>query len=373
MQKHQDWTNLKNILCIRLDNMGDVLMTTPAIRALKRSVPERKITLLVSSAGAAVARFIPEADDILIFDTPWEKNPKNDSYMPLQNITEAIRQRAFDGAVIFNVYSQNPLPAAMLCYMAGVPDVAGYCRENPYGLMSHWIPDDEPLTDIRHEVVRQLHLVKQIGANINDHSLSLQLPAGSLEKTLEKIKDLGINPNEKTVIIHPGVSEPKRQYPVILFAETAKMIVDKFDCQLLLTGSASEKKLTDEIGKHSQGKTFNLAGKLSVEELIGVIKKSSLLISNNTGPAHIAAATGTPVVVLYAKSNPQHAPWNVPHQILPFDVPSEMQSRNTIIRYANKKAFRNSNDAVTPDQIVAAAEQLLTKANILNQSEVIYL
>lgn len=73
---------------------------------------------------------------------------------------DTLRDQAFDAAVVFTVYSQNPLPTAMLLYQAGVPRIAGYCRENPYGLMTDWLPDPEPLSEIRHEVTRQLDLVR---------------------------------------------------------------------------------------------------------------------------------------------------------------------------------------------------------------------
>src|SRR5690606_22825058 len=79
-------------------------------------------------------------------------------------LVDQLKQYRFDGCVIFTVYSQNPLPAAMLAWMAGIPLRLAYCRENPYQLLSHWVPDDEPYSQIRHQVVRDLELVKHIGA-----------------------------------------------------------------------------------------------------------------------------------------------------------------------------------------------------------------
>ncbi len=100
--------------------MGDVLMSQPAMRALKESVQDRKITLLTSSAGASIAPFIPEVDEIIPFDVPWVKTRETGGEQRLLALASSLRSRQFDAAVIFTVYSQNPLPAAMLCYLAGI-------------------------------------------------------------------------------------------------------------------------------------------------------------------------------------------------------------------------------------------------------------
>ncbi len=153
------WKSCKNILCIRLDNMGDVLMSQPAIRALKERIPGRKATLLTSGAGSSIAPFIPEVDETITFDVPWVKTNETSGEQQLLALANELRSRQFDAAVIFTVYSQNPLPAAMLCYLAGIKKVLGYCRENPYQLISQWVPDKEPLDYVVHEVERQLRLV----------------------------------------------------------------------------------------------------------------------------------------------------------------------------------------------------------------------
>ena len=119
------WNSLKNILCVRLDNMGDVLMSQPAMRALKESVPGRKITLLTSSAGASIAPFIPEVDETIPFDVPWVKTNERNGEQELLVLANELRSRRFDAAVVFTVYSQNPLPAAMLCDLAGIKIVLG--------------------------------------------------------------------------------------------------------------------------------------------------------------------------------------------------------------------------------------------------------
>jgi lipopolysaccharide heptosyltransferase II len=367
MQKQEEWNKFKNILCIRPDNMGDVLMTSPAIRALKNSSEGRKITLLASSAGSSIAEFIPEIDDIIVFDTPWEKNFQVHSHTPVHFISKKILKRNFDAAIIFNVYSQNPLPSAMLCYLSGITRVAGYCRENPYSLITDWIPDKEPLTEIKHEVQRQLDLVSHLGAISDDDSFSLKISESTQSDIFMKMKNFGINLNDKTIIIHPGVSELKRQFPVEQFVKAAKLLSKDLGYQLVITGLGSEEHLANTIEGCCEEKIFNLAGKLSLEELIALIKNAALLISNNTGPAHIASAVNTPVVVLYALTNPQHTPWKVSHRILPFEISKEMSSQNVIIQYANQKSFKEHYETVTPEKILEAVKDLLLGEISLNK------
>src|SRR5690606_20471155 len=145
----------RKILCVRLDNMGDVLMSTPAMRALKYAHPGRHLTLLASAAGAGLAPFLPDIDEVIAYDAPWVKNGQDDMAADADMI-QALRQARFDAAVIFTVYSQSPLPAALMCRLAGIPLVLAYCRENPYRLLSHWEPETEPGLAPRHEARRQL-------------------------------------------------------------------------------------------------------------------------------------------------------------------------------------------------------------------------
>src|SRR5690242_9829602 len=162
LRSQASWTDAERILCVRLDTLGDVLMTTPAIRALKHASPRRHITLMTSVSGAAAGRLIPEVDDVLVYDAPWMKaGSRHVAARPDVDLTmiEHLHQRSFDAAIIFTVYSQSALPAAVLCYLAGIPRRLAHCRENPYDLLTHWVRETEPDTRLRHEVRRQLDLV----------------------------------------------------------------------------------------------------------------------------------------------------------------------------------------------------------------------
>src|ERR1700712_461516 len=181
-----DWGKCKNILCMRPDNMGDLVMSGPAIRALKEHF-NAKITVLTSSLAKNIVSHMPEIDESIIFDLPWVKSNQIASSGKISEIVRIIKERRFDAAVIFTVYSQNPLPTAMLAYMAGIPKLLAYCRENPYGLLTDWIPEKEPYSVIKHQVRRDLDLVKTIGAIPGNEGLSLLVDDNLWPQSISKL------------------------------------------------------------------------------------------------------------------------------------------------------------------------------------------
>ncbi|GAB3903142.1 hypothetical protein GCM10028803_31060 [Larkinella knui] len=327
------WQACKNVLCFRPDNMGDVLMTTPAFRALKESVPDRKLTLLTSPAGAGIARFIPEIDAIIPFDVPWVQPANEKGRDELQPFIGQLKEKQFDAAIIFNVQSQNPLPSALLCYMAQIPRVLGYCRENPYRLMTDWVPDPEVLVATRHEVDRQLALVETIGSTTTHKRISLSVSAEAQQQALDLLRKSGVQPNRPWLLLHAGVSEVKRRFCEKQYIRAARQLQSEMGYQIVLTGSQSEWHYVEEIRQALDENAFNLAGYFSLETFIGLVAQAPVLISNNTGPVHIASAVGTPVVVLYAMTNPQHTPWMVPSRVLYFEVPGPLRSRNRLLQH----------------------------------------
>lgn len=351
---------MKRILCIRLDNMGDVIMSTPAIHALKSNF-QCHITLLTSSMGAAIAPSIPDIDDTIIFDAPWVKNESPDAAPVFNEIVEKLRQGHFDAAVIFTVYSQNPMPAAMLAYLANIPVRLAYCRENPYGLLTHWAPEKEPYDYIRHQVSRDLHLVTHLGVTPDSDKLVLKVNDTLWPDVSRKLKHCHINPEKPWVILHPGVSDSKRQYPVQHWIKAARELSRQTGVQLLITGSKEERGLATAIrhGINQESGVCVGAGLFSITEFITLISHSVLVISVNTSTAHIAAAAQVPVIVLYALTNPQHTPWKAQGAVLYFDVPEHLRSRNEVIRYVSEQYHYESQLPATTGNIVQVAAGLL--------------
>ncbi|KAB7733221.1 glycosyl transferase [Rudanella paleaurantiibacter] len=353
---HQPWADGWRILCARPDNLGDVLMTTPAFRALKTSFPGCHLTLLTSSAGRAVAGLIPDIDEVLTIDLPWVKSEQTPADpQALFDIAQTLRAGRFDAAVVFTVQSQNPLPMAILCYMAQIRRVLGHCRENPYHLITDWVPDPEVLVATRHEVTRQLDLVRTIGATTNNEQLTLRIPAEAPTQARHLLGQIGLDRSRPWVLLHAGVSEEKRRYPAGEFAEVGRQLTAQ-GIQVGLTGSADERAYVQSIGEQIGRGAFNLAGTLPLPAFCALVADAPVLLANNTGPVHIAAAVGTPVVVAYAKTNPQHTPWMVPNRVLYMEVPPHLRSSNVLLQQFPEPALPKA----TPNRLVQAIAELLT-------------
>lgn len=347
----------RKILCVRTDNMGDVIMTTPAFNALKETYPESELTLLTSSRGAAISPYIQSIQNTIIFDVPWTKI---NTCSNIATIVAKLKQKQFDAAFIFTNFSQNPLPEAMLCYMADIPQRIAYCRENPYNLLTTWIPDIEPFAQLTHGVERQLHLVQHLDAQSKHSQLSLFTPPKDIFSIITLLQKKRISPRKPFVLIHPGASEEKRRYPLQFFANVAKQLAKKY--QVGITGTKNEYPLLRYIHAYCHERIY-LFPNLSTGELIALTQMSNILLSNNTGPVHIAAAVQTPVVVLYALTNPEHTPWHVPNKVFYFPVKKELQTKNQILQtisYPPPQPF-------TVNMVTTAIERLMKPSPSYNQ------
>ncbi|MCO8597671.1 glycosyltransferase family 9 protein, partial [Burkholderia cenocepacia] len=217
------WSRARRILCVRLDSIGDVLMTTPALRALKEGGHDRRLTLLTSRTGAALAKHLPMVDDVWSYDAPWVKHPdtRGDPVADLDMIDRLLAGR-FDAAVIFTVYSQNPLPAAMMCWLAGIPLRLAHCRENPYELLTDRVPETEPESHVRHEVARQLALVRTVGATTSDWRMAFE-PGDAARRAVHARLQAALQrfggarqpeaPRARWLVVHPGASAASRRWP----------------------------------------------------------------------------------------------------------------------------------------------------------------
>lgn len=351
------WSEARSVLCVRLDSLGDVLMCTPAIRAIKQSRPGRCVTLLSSSSGAAAAPFIPEIDAVLAYPAPWMKSSTAHAAAVDMAFVQSLASRRFDAVAIFTSYSQSALPAALICYLAGIPLRLAHCRENPYQMLSDWVPDPEPDAMVKHEVRRQLDLVATVGCTATTAGLSFTVRDADIESVAAKLAVVRINAGHQFVLLHPGASAPSRRYPPEQWSAVIRELSSRTGLPMLLTGDVSEQALIDKIVDESGGRAISLAGQLELGELGAVIKLASLVICNNTGPAHLAAATGTPLVDLYALTNPQHTPWQVECRVLFHDVPCRFCQKSIC-----PQGHHDCLKGITPARVVDAACGLLAKS-----------
>lgn len=307
------------LLAIRLDAAGDVLMCSPALRALSEA--GHRVTLLTSSAGALAGERLEGVDEVLRWSAPWMKSSLPASPSALPSMAGQLAAAQFDAAVIFTSYSQSPLPAALLCQMAGIPRRIAHCRENPYQLLTDWLREPEPERLQRHEVQRQLDLVAHLGCHPSSTRLGLRIDARDREAAANALRMAGIAPGSDWILLHPGATAASRRYPAPQWRQLAEGLERCCRLPLLFAGGLNELPLVREILGEGEPRWPSVAGLLDFGALAALIEKARVLVCCNSAPAHLAAATGTPVADLYALTNPQHTPWQVRHRLLYRSVP----------------------------------------------------
>ena len=354
----EQWRSARRILAIRLDNLGDVLVTTPAIHAIKASLPRVKLTLLTSPVGAQVARLNPDVDDVIIYEAPWmdpwHKLPQNSKRE--EQMIAMIKKQHFDGAIIFTSYHQSSLPAAYLCYLADIPLRLALSIDGPGSLLT---TRHKPPEHMMHEVERGLDLVSAIGLTTNKLDLMLKVPTAARGNVFEFMCVQHIDPQNLLLVIHPGCSMPARTYPWGMYAQVIDLLVKRLDATIVVTGARDERALVEQVlgkvQKQNRKAIFNCAGKLPFPEFCALMEAADLIITNNTGPMHIAAAVKTPVVALFALTNPpeQWGPWRIAHRQLYHDVSCRI-CYNRICPYGHECL-----SLVTPEMVAEAAIELL--------------
>lgn len=357
----QRWQAVERVLVVRLDNLGDVLVTTPAIHAIQRSLPNTRITLLASPVGAQAGRLNPDIDDVIVYQAPW-MDPwcqlPQDATRELDAIA-SLGEGRFDGAIIFTSFRQSALPSAYLCYLAGIPLRVAASIDGPGSLLTtrHRHPER-----MMHEVERGLDLVGSLGLTTDESDLILRVPSDAQERVRQRWIDPDISGRSELdplVVVHPGCSMLARTYPWEMYVDVIDLLVQRLHASVMITGASGERQMVDQIYDKlrpiTKAATRRTAGELEFAELCALIEVASLIVTNNTGPMHIAAAVKTPVVALFALTNPpeQWGPWRVPHRLLNHDVPCRLcYSR---ICPVGHECLR----LVTPDTVVHAAMALL--------------
>lgn len=359
--------DLKNILLVRLDNMGDVIMSSPAFQIIKDQ-SNAKLTLLTSHRGAPITKLLGMIDEVLVCDLPWLKQSSQtlERNTVINGLTNLLDNAKYDACIIFSVYSQSILPTALLAWMAKIPIIAGYCRENPYELLSHWIVDTEPFKTIKHQIKRDLDLVAQLGFSIENASL----PTIYIDGHTVHNPSIKYLLSEDYIIIHPGVSERKREYPFKNWLDIVKSLLEQTDYKIVLTGSQKDaQKYTALKNIDLNNRIVNLIGQLTVEELCTVIKNSNGMLSVNTGPAHIAMAYNKSLIVLYAETNPQHTAWSPNSRVLSYSVPKSLASKNYIIQAVNKCIYKNCRAIPSASEVVELLLETIENSSIHEKAE----
>ena len=334
-------SGIARVLVARLDSLGDVLLAGPAVRAVAASC---KVTMLVRAGLAEAAELLPGVDDVMEFDAPWVLfDPPPVRPHAIADLISALEARGFDAALVLTSFHQSPLPLALLLRLAKVPWIGAICEDYPGSLLDlrHQVPDRLP------ESERNLSLATSAGFAADEKGARL-----AIRRPLPDVTDrVGTEPY---VVVHPGAAVSARRPTAAHCQAIAAALVAAGD-RVVVTGSADEATLTGFV---ANGRGTDLGGQLSLRELAAVLGGADAVVVPNTGPAHLAAAVGTPVVSLFAPvvSAQQWAPYGVPRIVLGDQHSPCRDSRMRTCTVPGHPCLTS----IHPREVVAAVAQLRT-------------
>ena len=293
---------MSTVLVARLDSDGDVLLSGPALRAVAAGAD--RVVLLCGPRGAAAARLLPGVDEVLVWHCPWiDAEPRPVDPADIAGLVAQIRARGVERALVLTSFHQSALPLALLLRMAGVGWVGAVSEDYPGSLLDlrHRLPE----TGL-HEVERSLSLTAAAGFPVlDDDRLAVRRPLPDTS---------ALTGSGPYVVVHPGASVPARAPSPEWAAALVRELIGRGH-RVVVTGGPAETALTAQVAGDL---ALDLGGTTDLAGLADLLDRASAVVVGNTGPAHLAAAVGTPVVSLFAPVVPAERwrPWRVPSALL---------------------------------------------------------
>ncbi len=324
---------IRKILYVRTDRMGDVLMNLPAIRVLRQAYPKAWITLAVDSSVAPLFQPNPDVDEVYHLDT--RQFSKSSAYR--NTLRKNLKKIKFDAVIISNADKH----LHWLAFRAGIPIRLGWDRKWGF-LMTHRLPDDKYGAS-RHEIDSNIKLVSLLTDKAWDGRLSLFVQPESLNR-VDRWLEARVQKFSSFVVLHTGTSRPEKRWRADYFKELALRIISKLKKGVIFIGDEQERALVQEIvSSLDESAALSLVGMTSLQDLTALfsLSKVSAVVSCDSGPLHIAWIMGRPVVGLYAAnvvgSDPKR--WGP--------------------KYVPSREIYNSMDAISVDEVEMALKEVV--------------
>ncbi len=282
---------IKKILVIRIDEIGDVLLTTPVFRALRRRFPKAEINVLIKKETKELLENNPNVDSLLICEQPWLKKPINLFYY--FSLIKQLRKEKFDLAIELHPDARN-----IFLGFISARCVIGHTFRG-LGVLLDKVTKSNPNNE--HIIQLNLDVARLVRANASDE-LEVYYSKENAQNAKKLVRKLG----KKIVCINPGTGRESKLWLNERWARLADVLIEKYNVQVIFTGSKEEEGLIKDIQLQMRNKkqTINLAGKTSLLDLAALLKKCRLLIASDSGTLHIAKALEVPLIGLYGAVNP---------------------------------------------------------------------
>ena len=339
---------MRKILIINLGGLGDILLSLPALKALRQLHEEAEISLLVAR------RVLKMAEKITLIDKAYFLSPKAGGFFANTVTLLKLRSEHFDLAINMRSLISNSGAGKLKLLLWGIsPKVkAGRNTEQRGDFFDVSIPEDEKSK--KHELMYNKELVESLGAKVTDCNINWEIDIESRRKIEAILKEKGVNLEDILIGVHPG-GRASRRWPLDNFLEVINRLSEKSSYKFVVSGGPDEKELGDCIKRKAKTAVVDLSGRINLEELFALIKRCDCFISNDTGPMHIAAVFKTPLVAIFGPGDIGHYdPRAVSDKVIVLKKDTECAPCSKI----------TCNDlrclkGITPDEVMRSVEKLL--------------
>ncbi|HNY81015.1 MAG TPA: lipopolysaccharide heptosyltransferase II [Sedimentisphaerales bacterium] len=297
MGKRIDFDQLKNVLIRGTNWIGDVVMTFPAIAAVRETLPKARISVLVKPWVADLVRMHPAVDEVLVYERPG----RHEGLAGILRLARELRARRFDAAVLL----QNAIEAAVIARLAGIPIRAGYSTDARGLLLTHPVTL-EPRVKAVHQSLYYVEMLKALGFTPSRAPLALTPTEAQRITGGQRLVRLGIAGRRPIVGMAPGAAygPAKRWFPE-RFAAVADRLAERFACPVLLFGSDGDRPSTEAVQAAAKTPLVDIVGRTNLSDAIALIACCDLFVTNDSGLMHVAGALGVPTVAIFGSTNPQ--------------------------------------------------------------------
>jgi len=285
--------NYKKILIVRLDRIGDVLLSTPVIKALRDSYPESHIAFMVRPYARDIVEGNPYLDEVIIYD----KAGSEKGIMGTIRFAKKLKSMKFDVVIILHPTSRTNL----VVFLAGIPQRIGFDRK--WGVLLSKKISHTKQFGLKHEIDYTLGILSCIGIEARDRSLYMPIKRSSEEGVAAIFRESGIGMDDIVVTINPGASCPSKRWRAEKFAGVANGLIEKYKAKIVIISDKKDKVFGDKMASLVKAECLNLCGDTTISDIASVLRRSNLLISNDSGPVHIACAVDTPVISIFGRSD----------------------------------------------------------------------
>ena len=271
------------ILIVNQNWMGDVLFSTPAIRAIRKSFPHSFISCLVPERAAEVLRHNPHLNEVLTYDE--------------RAIWLRIRRRGFDSVFFFH----RSRSKTFLAMLAGIPERVGFASPGRRRFLTHAVPYP---ANTPHKTDLFLQLVQAAGIRPDGREPDFKVTAEEKHSLEQKLTGEGVAPHETYAVLHAGGNWSLKRWPIEYFIRWTGLFLERTRWKVVVCGTASEAKLAGEIlARYPGGNVVSLCGKTTLGELAALMLRAKFLISNDSGPIHVAASQRTNILGFYGPTS----------------------------------------------------------------------